>query len=106
MPLIIHHYTYRFSIIPCSVMVDNVVIDFTLLVHTISQQGAVRCSIYHSRTVQCSDRGTPVREEVVVVSRLSMNLKAKLNGLQFWVSDVLGWQRNGDQRVTTHCVIV
>ena len=35
-----------------------------------------------------------------MVSRLSMDLKAELNRLQFGVSDVLGWQRDGEQRVT------
>ena len=70
-------------------MVDNVIKDFTLLVRTISWQGAVHCSIHNPHTVQCSDRGAPVRDEVVVVSQLSMNLKAKLNRLQIWVSDAL-----------------
>ena len=66
----------------------------------------VHFSVDHSSTVECSDRGTPVRNEVVVVSRLSMDLKAELNRLQFEVSDVLGWQRDGEQRVTTHSVVV
>ena len=63
-------------------------------------------SIDHSSTVECSDRGTLVRNEVVVVSRLSMDLEAELNRLQFGVSDVLRWQRDGKQRVTTDSVIV
>ena len=66
----------------------------------------VHFSVDHSSTVECSDRGALVRNEVVVVSRLSMDLKAELNRLQFGVSDVLGWQRDGEQRVTTDSVVV
>ena len=66
----------------------------------------VHFSVDHSSTVECSDRDALVRNEVVVVSRLSMNLKAELNRLQFGVSDVLGWQSKRQQRVTTHSVIV
>ena len=65
----------------------------------------VHFSVDHSSTVDCSDRGALFRNEVVVVSRLS-DLKAELNRLQFGVSDVLGWQRDGEQRVTMHSVIV
>ena len=66
----------------------------------------IHFSVDHSSTVECSDRGTLVRNEVVVVSRLSMDLKAELNRLQFGVSDVLGWQWNREQRVTMNSVIV
>ena len=59
----------------------------------------------HSSTVECGDRGTLVSNEVVVVSQLSMYLKAELNGLQFGVNDVLGWQRDGEQKVTMDNVI-
>ena len=66
----------------------------------------VHFSVDHSSTVECSDRGTLVRNEVVVVSRLSMDLKAELNRLQFGVSDVLRWQRDGEQRITMHSVVL
>ena len=64
----------------------------------------IHLSVDHSSTVECSDRGTLVRNEVVVVSRLSMDLKAELNRLQFGVNDVLGWQRDGEQKVTMDSV--
>ena len=37
----------------------------------------VHFSVDHSSTVECSDRGTLVRNEVVMVSRLSMDLKTE-----------------------------
>ena len=39
-----------------------------------------------------------------MASQLSMDLKAELNRLQFGVSDVLRWQWDGEQRVTTNTV--